>query len=166
MSAPLGSVSTVLGDVLPESVGMVLPHEHLFIELQGWAPTPKNEDEVAFADAAVSLEILHRIHRRALSNRDNCRIDDMQAVLEEVRAFASVQSGTIVDVTPANLGRDPSRAAEISRLTGIQIVAGSGYYVDASHPPNVETASKEEIAEEILRDLLVGIANTPASAQV
>ena len=73
-----GMAETVLGPVPPAELGITLPHEHLFLHIEGWEFPPRDEDEASLRAAPVSMDILPWLHRRALSNRDNCRIDDFE----------------------------------------------------------------------------------------
>jgi len=43
---------------------------------------------------------------------------------------------------------------------------GSGYYVSSSHPPEIEAKSEEEVAEEIIRDITVGVGNSGVRAGI
>jgi phosphotriesterase-related protein len=155
-----GMVQTVLGAVPPEDLGVTLPHEHLFVQVKGWDFPARDEIEARLAHAPVSLDILHWVHRRALSNLDNCRIDDYDTVCDEVRDFKVAGGGTIVDLTLRDIGRTPSLAQRVSQQTGVHVVAGCGYYVDASHPPELKTMSVAAIAEALEAELIHGINGT------
>lgn len=45
---------------------------------------------------------------------------------------------------------------EISKATGVNVIAGAGYYVDAVHPPEIIGMSVEQISESIKDEILVG----------
>lgn len=156
-----GKVHTVRGEVEPNQLGLTLPHEHLFVRImEGWFVQPRNEIEEQFAAQPMSLGILPMVARRAWSNRDNCRVEDFQVVLREVEGFARAGGGTLVDLTLDAIGRDPRRAQEISRLTGIHVISGCGYYVQQTHPAEISALSVEEIAEHLEAELQEGIAKT------
>ena len=161
-----GLVRTVLGDVEPGSLGLTLPHEHLLVRVEGWAIPPRDEEQARFARAPMSLELLARVHRRALSNLDNCRIDQPAVVEAELRLFAEAGGGALTDLTPPALGRDPASVRELSRSTGVRVVMGCGYYVQAAHPPELESMTEEQIADELERELTEGIGDTGVRAGV
>ena len=55
--------------------------------------------------------------------------------MQEVKDFSAAGGRTIVETTPCGLGRDPEALIEISRRTGVNVVAASGvhresYYLD------------------------------------
>ena len=43
---------------------------------------------------------------------------------------------------------------------------GSGYYIGASHPPELETMTEDEIAGGIVRDITVGVGDTGIKAGI
>jgi phosphotriesterase-related protein len=151
---------TVLGPLPPAELGVTLPHEHLFLRIEGWSFPPRNEDESNRAAAPVSLDILPWLHRRALSNRDNCRIDDFDTVCAEVQDYKAAGGRTIVDLTVPDIGRSPELAQQISLRTGVNVVLGCGYYVDAAHAPDVGQMSAEAIAQLLESELVDGIGDT------
>jgi phosphotriesterase-related protein len=153
-------VETVLGAVPPDELGVTLPHEHLFIHIEGWSFPPRNAIETSLAHAPVSLSNLSWLHRRALSNHDNCHIEDYDIVCDEVRDFKLAGGGTIVDLTVADIGRSPALIRRVSQETGVHVVAGCGHYVDAAHPPELESMSVEAIAEVLEGELSDGIGET------
>lgn len=155
-----GLVHTVLGDVPPNSLGLTLPHEHLLVRVEGWAIPPRDDDEARFATAPVTVDLLAELHRRALSNLDNCRIDKLDVLENELRLFAAAGGGALADLTLAALGRDPIRVRELSRETGVQVVLGCGYYVQAAHPPELDSMTEGEIGDQLVRELTEGVDET------
>src|SRR5580704_9749991 len=132
-----GMAETVLGPVPPAELGITLPHEHLFLHIEGWEFPPRDENEASLMAAPVSMDLLPWLHRRALTNRDNCRIDDFSTVCSEVRDYRAAGGRTIVDLTIPDIGRSAELIREVSRQTGVHVVAGCGHYVDAAHPPDL-----------------------------
>ena len=51
-------------------------------------------------------------------------------------------------------------------MTGLNIIAGCGYYVDVSHPKDMPTRSVESLAEEMIADIKQGIAGTDVRAGI
>ena len=50
--------------------------------------------------------------------------------------------------------------ARISRATGLNVVMGSGYYIDLVHPDDMNERSESQIAEETVEELSAGVAGT------
>jgi phosphotriesterase-related protein len=70
----------------------------------------------------------------------------------------------VVDPTNVSLSRDPLALARIARATGLNIVMGAGYYVAAAHPADMDRRSEESIAEEIVREVQVGVGDSGVRA--
>jgi phosphotriesterase-related protein len=155
-----GMAQTVLGPVPPAELGLTLPHEHLFLHIEGWSFPPRDEDEARLAVAPVSMDILPWLHRRALSNRDNCLIDDFDTVRGEVQDYRAAGGQTIVDLTVPEIGRSVELLQRVSLQTGVTLIAGCGHYVDAAHPPELKNMSAEAIAQVLESELTDGIRDT------
>jgi phosphotriesterase-related protein len=65
-----------------------------------------------------------------------------------------------VDPTCRGIGRNARALARIAQATGLNVVMGGGYYLQASHPPEFSHMSADAIAEEILRDAQEGVDGT------
>jgi phosphotriesterase-related protein len=67
--------------------------------------------------------------------------------------------GAIVDMTPIGLGRRPDLLRAVSESAGVPIIAASGYHRDAHYADGhwVYTASVDELADRIVRDLEIGM---------
>jgi phosphotriesterase-related protein len=95
-------------------------------------------------------------------NKDNCRLDDVRVAIEEVRQVTELGGRTVVDVTCRGIGRSPGALREIAGATGLQIVMGTGYYLEPSHPPEVRAMSVSAIADAIAGDVLQGVEGVRA----
>jgi phosphotriesterase-related protein len=58
----------------------------------------------------------------------------------------------IVDGTHPDGGRDINFLTQMSRRSGMSIVASGGYYVDEMYPPEVATMSEDEVTDELIQD--------------
>jgi phosphotriesterase-related protein len=66
----------------------------------------------------------------------------------------------VVDPTCQGIGRDPRALLRISQSTGLNIVMGGGFYLQASHPERVRGMAAADIADEIVREAIEGVAAT------
>lgn len=101
-------VRTVLGDVAPASLGTTLCHEHLII------------------DSPVVAQDMPQIHLPSVAD-----------AVAEVALSKAAGVGTMVDAMP-EAGRDVKKLAEISRQTGVKIIAATGFHTSkyyAGRPP-------------------------------
>ncbi|MBN2323048.1 MAG: aryldialkylphosphatase, partial [Spirochaetes bacterium] len=159
-------VQTVLGLVDADSLGVTLMHEHLLTDLSTYFVEPKEASRRKLAYEPVRIENLGWIKTHRMNNIDDLRLTDEQVAIEEAMLYKQAGGKTIVEVSSIGLHRDPEGLARISRVTGLNIIMGSGYYVGASHPPELLRKGEEEIAEEITRDILVGVGDTGIRAGI
>src|SRR5215475_7023138 len=152
-----GKAQTVLGPVAGAAMGITLPHEHLLIDFEVMFKEPDTAADKGRALAPVTMANLGWVRQNFASNLDNLRLLDEDVARDEALLFKEAGGQTMVDPTNGGLSRDPSALAHIARATGLNIVMGAGYYVQAAHPPALSAKSVDDIAREIVSDLTVGV---------
>ena len=75
-------------------------------------------------------------------------------MVAELRLFAEAGGGAVVDQTLDEFGRDRTVLARAARASGLHVVAGCGHYVADLRPPEAARLSVEELATELMVDLL------------
>jgi len=161
-----GKVQTVLGIIDGDSLGITLPHEHLLTDLTAYFVEPTEASQRKLAHEPVSLENLYWVKPHCLSHVDDMKLTDEQLAIKEAMLYKLAGGDTIVEMSNIGLHRDPLGLARIARATGLNIVMGAGYYIGASHPPELATRTEQEIAEEIVRDIIVGVDKTEVRAGI
>ena len=151
---------TVLGRVASSELGIVLPHEHLLIDVTSYWTPPEDASLAGLAEAPVEITKLGLLRRNLLLLRDNLLLTDRDLAVEELLAFRDLGGGTLVDVTLADIGRDPVALREISRRTGVHVVMGCGHYVHLAHPPGLDEEPLELIEERLIREITEGVGDT------
>ncbi|MFF4772786.1 phosphotriesterase [Microtetraspora fusca] len=153
------TVTTVLGPVPVEELGVTLCHEHLRNDgALAWHPAPEGDTEgELIAGSPVRMEFLGRLRNDPYLSRDNVSLDDTGVAIEEVARFAARGGRSVLEVTPDGLGRAPAELAAIARATGLNIVMGCGFYLERTHPEWVRGMSVADVATEIERDLTEGV---------
>ena len=68
--------------------------------------------------------------------------------------------GSIVEVTSIGIRRDPLAMARVSQATGLNVVMGSGWYQKLYHPADMDQRTVEDMTDEIIRDVTVGVGGT------
>jgi phosphotriesterase-related protein len=127
---------TVTGPIRPSALGTTLPHEHVMVDFVG--------------AASVGPE---RYDRDAVYQR----------VLPFIEELASAGGQTMMECTPAFLGRDPELLRRLAEATGVQIVTNTGYYGarDDQHvPEHARTASADALAARWISEWADGIGDT------
>lgn len=128
----MSRVRTVTGDVTPAELGVTFCHEHLIL------------------DSPVIAARFPHIHLPS--------VEEAAAEAAECRA-AGV--GTMVDAMPW-WGRDLARLAEVSRRSGVRVVAATGLHTAKYYQGDdwVHSASEEELADRFVVDLTEGADGT------
>ncbi|PSR23900.1 MAG: phosphotriesterase-related protein [Sulfobacillus acidophilus] len=162
----MSKVCTVTGLVPPTALGITLSHEHTFLDLHCWWQMPRNPDRDWLVEQKVSPELYDVLRADPYHCRDNLCLDDMDAVTEELLLFRELQGSTVVDLSSSGIGPYPEKLRELSRRTGLYIVAGTGFYVQRAHPPWIGQADVEEVAEYMLKELTEGFNETDVRAGI
>ena len=152
-----GLVQTVLGPVPPSELGATTTHEHLYNDFSFMFRPAQDSPSPELADAPITLENLGWIRRNYYSNRSNLQLLDLDTTIGEVRKYSEVGGGAIVDATTAEIGRKPDALVRISRESGVHIIMGAGFYVEAVHPEGMDERSVEGLAREIIGDVVEGV---------
>jgi phosphotriesterase-related protein len=123
-------VRTVLGDIDPADLGVTYAHEHLVID--GGRPVQ------LFPDV---------------------RLDSVEDAVAELAPARALGLRAVIDAMPADCGRNAEKLAEISRRSGIHVVAPTGlhherYYDDRHWSALLQV---EEIADLFVADVEEGI---------
>jgi phosphotriesterase-related protein len=155
---------TVTGPIAPEEMGITLPHEHVLIDMnwEGLWPDVSNYPDLVWQ--SVSLANLGAIRRNYMAVRDNAVQHDIGEMSEELAHFKALGGSTVCDVTTYGLNPSPVGLREISRRSGVHIVAGTGLYLEESLPPEVREMSVEDIHRWLVRDLTQGFSGTDIRA--
>jgi len=161
-----GKVQTVLGPILPEELGVTLPHEHIVCDGTCWFVEPSDATAKAMAHHPVTLDILWWLRYHFFQNWDDLQLLDEQEGIDEMLRFKYAGGNSIVELSSIGLGRNPMALARIGMATGLNVIMGSGYYIAASHGPDMDAKTEEEIAEEIVRDITEGVGKTDIRAGI
>lgn len=125
-------VSTVLGEILPESMGVTDAHNHVWIDP---IPCPAPNPPV---------------------------LNQQQEILAELTEYARAGGQTILDCQPAGCGRDANRLVALSRQSGVHIVACTGFHRRIYYSPDywLWNASTDAIARYMVAEARAGMQET------
>ena len=133
----MATVETVLGPIDESQIGFTLSHEHTLVAM--------GEDNHHYP----------------------WRFDWEATRANAVRELGEAKQGgvdTIIDLTTPDLGRDVEYMADVSRATGMNIVAATGIWRDV--PRSFWTRELDEIADIFEREIREGIGTTTIKAGV
>jgi phosphotriesterase-related protein len=153
-------INTVLGPVDPSELGIILPHEHLLVDMSVYFSEPKTNSDKLLAYSPLGMENLRWVKYHLRHHLDNGRLWDEKQAAEELMRYKLAGGVSLVDQTSVGLGRDPRALARISRATGIHVVMGAGHYVTLPNDPNTESRSEDQLYDEIMADIGKGAMGT------
>jgi phosphotriesterase-related protein len=78
-------------------------------------------------------------------------MQDAELMTEEMRAASREGVACIADQGHPDMGRDVDFLKQISRQSGLHIVAGMGYYTQPFYPPEIANWGEDQIARELIR---------------
>lgn len=155
-----GNVMTVLGPIPAAAMGVTLPHEHILNDCRCWWNKPAEPERQYLATEPVHAGILGELRMDPFVNLHNCALDDEPLAIAELLAFAAAGGRTVVDPTCRGIGRNPEALVRIAQATGLNIVMGSGYYLQSSHPPELARMSADAVADEIVAEAQHGVGSS------
>ena len=141
-----------MGAVEAGDLGFVIPHEHLNSSSSFLCTDPSVPDTpIDDIDPAE----LRAEPMRFISNLD---MSDEPIAAAELTLFAEEGGGTLVELTPdAQLSRDPAMFRRLSAAAGVNVIMGTGFYVEAAHPAELAARPVERIAADFVRDIREGV---------
>jgi len=140
-------VRTVLADLLPSALrgGTTLFHEHLSHSPDWNARMAARPSQ---AGAAPFVPRRDPIVGCALDAWDGC--DNLDFMVEEL--VRAKRDGVLCIVDGSQADRNVAFLTEMSRRSGVSIVASGGYYLDEMYPPELRTLSESQIAQLLIGD--------------
>ena len=121
-------IRTVLGDIEPNSLGLTLGHDHLM--------THPPED-VTDTDLAM---------------------DDLDAATRELELFKRAGGGAVVEMTTVDYGRDVGELEQVSRASGVHVIAATGFNKGVFADRITEKIDVNEITNWMVNEVNIGIA--------
>ena len=146
MSSLSGKVQTVLGLVKPGTLGRTLTHEHLTMTFDCcyYPPPPSHE---AISKEPIIMKNLFWIQKNPYSHKENLQLNqETEAIKEELLDFKAKGGGALVENTTTGLSRDVRTLKWLAEETGVRIIAGAGFYVDATHSSETRAMSVEQVS--------------------
>jgi phosphotriesterase-related protein len=132
-----GSIRTLKGDVAIDTLGLMLPHEHLFVDLRG--PFVEGYGK---ADPEQVRQV-------------------MQPYLDAIEKLGVT---AFVDCAPLGVGRNVKVLRYLAEHTPIHIIAPTGVYKEGFIPGDLQAVSVDDLAELWTREVTEGMDGTDSRA--
>lgn len=154
-------VETVLGPIDASELKKTLTHEHVVLDFEKHFHKPEKEADQKKAYCSFTLENINWIRHNPYSCFSNLfLVNETNAVIDDLKIFKQVGGSTIVENTSIGLGRDVRKMKQISEASGINIVCGTGYYLERQLDDCIKSYSVEQMTQNILSDINDGIDKT------
>jgi phosphotriesterase-related protein len=128
---------TTLGPLRKDQLGMILPHEHVFVDLR----TP---DQPGYAEAEAA--------------------DVVALMAPQIEAIKAQGITALVECSTGGVGLRVDLDLAVSKATNFPIVVPTGNYREPWIPDWVSKASEAELEAAMLRDLTEGVGETGVKA--
>lgn len=153
-------VQTVLGEISTADLGMTLTHEHLWSDFSTYAWQPEEAWKRSVSTSKMSAEIAWLLREDPFFVRDNLALNDVDLIVAELSNFSAAGGRSVIEVSNAGMGRNPRQLARIARESGLNIVMGSGWYIEQSHGSDVDSATVNQLADRLIDELTTGADGT------
>jgi phosphotriesterase-related protein len=134
---PMKLLHTTLGPKRADELGMILPHEHVFVDLR----TP---DQPGYAKADPT--------------------EVVRVMAPQIEAIKARGVTALVECSTGGVGLRVDIDLAVSRATGLPIVVPTGNYREPWIPDWVRDASEAELEAQMYRDLAEGVGDTGVKA--
>ena len=158
---PQLTVMTVTGPVAADDIGIALVHEHIFLDMR--QSYTEHHPDAQYGPPQIHM--LGEWRRDYSKFPDFMVLDDVDLAISEISRFAEYGGKTIVDATPIGARPQsrqlyPAGLRTVSVEAGVNVIAGCGFYIQASHPEYVRTSSSRFLAERIVSEIEHGLEGT------
>ena len=149
MSELRGKVQTVRGAIDPGELGPTLMHEHVVCDF-----TPPAERAAADEAAEITLETVWQMNYEWVDVPGNRRLLDRDVATREMARMVEAGGRSVVDVSTRPMILDVEGLRLVSERTGVNIVRGSGRYIEEFMAP----ADLETGVDALLADIVADVA--------
>ncbi len=162
-------IRTVRGLINPECAGVTIMHEHLLMDAApGWWQEPVLDKDKAISIVPVTMDKLGYLRHNPLGIKDNLRLDDPDIAQKELSLFQKAGGGTVVECSIIGLGlaHRIDELIKISQKSEVNIVSGTGFYLDNTIPVEYRDWSVNQLKEHMVKELTVGIGESKVCAGI
>ncbi len=151
---------TVTGEISSNDLGVTLMHEHILNNNKGWWHCTSCKSKLNLVNQKINPNIYGDLKFDPFVNKDNLSLDNPELAVTELNEFIKNGGNTIVDPTNIGIGRSPKELKDISNKTGLNIIMGSGFYLEPTHPKYIKSLNKLDISDLIQKESIEGVDNT------
>ena len=129
-------IETVLGRINKNQLGRTLCHEHLIMDL-----------------SSIRMD-------------SDSILDNVEDISKELTLAKNIGLNSVIEVTNIGMGRNVKKLKEISKATGINVIASTGFYKEEYFPSYIKDKSEEQLCELMVKEIVEGIDGTDSKAGI
>ncbi|HSV86116.1 MAG TPA: esterase, partial [Levilinea sp.] len=133
----MAQLITTLGPISCDDVGLILPHEHVFVDLRTY-------DQPGYAQADIA--------------------DVLRLMAPQIKAAQAAGITALVECSTTGVGRRVDILKAVSEATGFPLVAPTGTYREPWIPAWIHAASEDDLYRWMLSELTGEIEDTGVQA--
>ena len=151
---------SVTGPINVTDLGKTLVHEHLLVDFL--ESRSRESSPVALTDsdkwtAPISLSNYYEMRWNPAEYSVALGLHDSQQAIDAIHLLVEHGGKSIVEVTPIGVGRNPAGLRELSEITGLTIVMGTGFLTREFHPSYLDDMTEGAIASLLIEECVDGV---------
>lgn len=141
-----------------------MTHEHFSLDFHKFYSEPPKPLAKFFNEGdneKIHLQNVGFVRQYPYGSHYNIKFNDdetHQAVVSDVKLFKEFGGRTIVENTTYGINRNLELMYQVARSTGVNIVAGTGHYLEMTQKPETLNMTVEEMTELYTRELVDGVS--------
>ena len=159
----MSEIMTVNGPINPAHLGLTSMHEHILYDgsvfrkrfgalIGDENPIPENQP--------VCIENLGKIKHGFIMCPDAIVMTDENIMAKELRAFKEEGGAAVVDMSTPGLRVDIRKTRRVSEMSGVHIVATTGFYSQDSWPEKYLRMGLKDMEAHMMAEIENGIEKT------
>lgn len=143
-------------------MGKILTHEHLSLDFEKfYFEAPKHLMEYV-TDQKITIQNLGVLRQYPYSSRYNTHLNDADShekVIEDLHLLKKWSGGkcTIIENTTYGIQRDLKFYREAAKQTGVNVVAGTGHYLEMTQNKSDLSLSLEQLFALYSKEIVTGV---------
>lgn len=140
-----------------------MTHEHFSLDFHKFYCEPPKPLSKFFTDGVnekIHLKNVGFVRQYPYGSKYNINFEDddtHRAVFEDVKQYKEFGGGSIVENTTHGINRDLKLMYKVAQLTGVNIVAGTGHYLEMTQKPETLNMSVEEMVQLYTSEIQDGV---------
>lgn len=150
----------VLGLIEPNLLGRTLTHEHIAIDFRHFHCGPPCHELKNYFGNKITLENVGYLRQYPYSSLTNTILYDdetLEAVKKDIYLYKQFGGDSIIENTNHGIKRDLEFMVDVSKATGVNIVAGTGHYVHSVQQESTLNMTIEQLADMYAKELITGV---------